>query len=149
LSLFIRTSRPVESPTVVFMTGPFGDAKRFSDRDFYLSWYPAGLVADDRSLEPSTPPLDDAIREQIKRSTVTKLGAIFPRAHAIYEQRESLRVDGGWVFAMGAGSLANPASTLHRRDRLGILRHGTYISVDTGKYSMAPFLAAEVANLIG
>jgi hypothetical protein len=73
LALFIRTRRPVESPTVVVMTGPFGDAKRFSDRDFYLSWYPAGLVADDRSLEPSTPPLDDAIREQIKRSTVTKL----------------------------------------------------------------------------
>jgi glycine/D-amino acid oxidase-like deaminating enzyme len=149
LALFIRTRRPVESPTVVVMTGPFGDAKRFSDRDFYLSWYSAGLVVDDRSLEPNTPPLDDAIREQIERSTVTRLGAIFPRAHAIYEQRESLRVDGGWVFAMGAGSLANPASTLHRRDRLGILRHGTYISVDTGKYSMAPLLAAEVVDLIG
>jgi len=149
LALFIRTRRPVKSPTVVFMTGPFGDAKRFSDRDYYLSWYPAGLVADDRSLEPSIPPVNDAIREQIERSTVTKLGAIFPLAHAIYEQRESLSVDGGWVFAMGAGDLANPASTLHRRDRMGILRHGTYISVDTGKYSMAPFLAAEVADLIG
>jgi hypothetical protein len=148
LSLFVHTRHPVDSPSVVFMTGPFGDAKRYSDRDFYLSWYPAGLIAEDRSLDPSIPHLDGEIREQVERSIVTKLGAIFPTAHAIYQQRESLRVDGGWVFAMGAGSLANPTSTLHRRDRLGIRRHGTYISVDTGKYSMAPFLAAEVANLI-
>jgi len=149
LALFIRTKRPVQSPTVVFMTGPFGDSKRFSDRDFYLSWYPAGLVTENQSLEPSTPHFDNAIREQIERSTVTKLGALFPPALAIYEQRESVQVEGGWVFAMGAGSLASPSSTLHRRDRLGIRRHGTYISVDTGKYSMAPYLAAEIADLIG
>jgi hypothetical protein len=31
---------------------------------------------------------------------------------------------------------------------LGIRRQGTYLSVDTGKYSMAPSLAAEVADLI-
>jgi hypothetical protein len=148
LALFIRTKHAVQSPTVVFMTGPFGDAKRFSDRDFYLSWYSAGLLAEDGSLNARTPTLDDKLRAQVERSTIAELGAIFPPAHAIYEQRETLRVEGGWVFAMGAGSLADPSSTLHRRDRLGIRRHGSYISVDTGKYSMAPHLAAEVAGLI-
>lgn len=148
LALFIRTKHPVQSPTVVFMTGPFGDAKRFSDRDFYLSWYPAGLIADEGSLIPSTPIVTDKMREDIERSTVAKLSAIFPPARAIYGQRESLKVEGGWVFAMGAGLLSDPASTLHRRDRLGIRRQGTYLSVDTGKYSMAPSLAAEVADLI-
>ncbi len=38
------------------------------------------------------------------------------------------------------------ASTLHRRDRIGIVRHGNYVSVDTGKYSVAPWLARTIAD---
>jgi hypothetical protein len=147
LALFVRTKDPVQSPTVAFMTGPFGDAKRVSDREFYLSWYPSGLIAETQTLEPRVR-LDDALRAEVEQATVSELGMIFPSAHRIYEQRASVRVEGGWVFAMGAGSLADPASTLHRRDRLGVRRQGTYFTVDTGKYSMAPQLAAEIANLI-
>jgi len=44
--------------------------------------------------------------------------------------------------------LANVASTIHRRDRIGIYQHGTYITVDTGKYSMAPLLAEKAVSLI-
>ena len=46
------------------------------------------------------------------------------------------------------GSRADPASTPYRRDRVGITRAGAYFSVDTGKYSIAPWLASEVANLL-
>ena len=148
LSLFVRTTRPVRSPSIVFMIGPFGDAKNYNDRDFYLSWYPAGLIKEDHSMRPNYPELDDIKGSQIEFAIVKELGTLFPSVNAIYEQRESLRLAGGWVFAMGAGSLAEPTSTLHRRDRLGIRRSGTYISVDTGKYSMAPYLAQSVSTLI-
>jgi hypothetical protein len=50
------------------------------------------------------------------------------------------------VFARGTGSLDDPATSLHRRDRLGIRRDGKYITVDTGKYSTAPWLAARLAE---
>jgi hypothetical protein len=57
---------------------------------------------------------------------------------------EELTVEGGWVLALGQGSLSDARSRLHRRDRIGIQRHGAYFSVDTGKYSVAPRLAQHV-----
>jgi hypothetical protein len=52
------------------------------------------------------------------------------------------------VYAVGEGSLADRASTLHQRDRFGVVRDGGYISVDTAKYSLAPWIAARVAESI-
>jgi len=148
LALFIRTARPVKCPSAVIAVGPFGDIKSYNDRTFYLSWYPGGLIAEDCSLEPPSPIIGDAARSRVVESTISKLEMILPIARAIYAQRQSMDVDGGWVFAMGAGSLANVASTIHRRDRIGIYQHGTYITVDTGKYSMAPLLAEKAVSLI-
>ncbi|MBP1633370.1 MAG: hypothetical protein H6Q11_1658, partial [Acidobacteria bacterium] len=61
---------------------------------------------------------------------------------------EQVRVNGGWVFALGRGPLDDRRSTVHRRDRFGIRRRGGYFSVDTGKYSTGPWLALRVANAI-
>ena len=71
-----------------------------------------------------------------------------PSVTALQSCIEDVRLEGGWVYAAGQGSLADPRSTLHRRDRIGITRAGSYFSVDTGKYSIAPWLAREVAALI-
>jgi hypothetical protein len=37
-------------------------------------------------------------------------------------------------------------SALHRRDRFGVARYGSYITVDTGKYSIAPALAKNIVE---
>jgi len=149
LSLFISTDRPNEAANAAVIIGPFGDMKNYNGRDFYLSWYLAGLVAEDHSIQPPySPVITNARRGQIEESIVSELGAIIPAASSIYRQKQSARLEGGWVFAMGAGALADPESTLHRRDRIGLRRAGTYISVDTGKYSMAPWLALKVVDLI-
>jgi hypothetical protein len=73
---------------------------------------------------------------------------VIPAAETVMAAAVETRLEGGWVFAHGKGSLADPAATLHRRDRFGIRRSGTYFSIDTGKYSTAPWLAREVAALI-
>jgi len=52
------------------------------------------------------------------------------------------------VYARGVGSIGDPTSTLHRRDRYGVERRGNYFSVDTGKYSTAPWLADSLAQKI-
>ena len=59
---------------------------------------------------------------------------------------ETRRIAGGWVYAEGRGPLDDARSTLHRRDRIGIKREGQYVSVDTGKYSIAPWLARTIAD---
>jgi hypothetical protein len=45
-------------------------------------------------------------------------------------------------------ALDDPTASLHRRDRFGVRRLGSSISVDTGKYSTAPWLARRLAKEI-
>jgi hypothetical protein len=71
-----------------------------------------------------------------------------PWTEQILDAAEEIRVEGGFVFAQGQGLLSDPNSTLHRRDRFGVRRKGRYFSVDTGKYSTAPALAADLARTI-
>jgi glycine/D-amino acid oxidase-like deaminating enzyme len=147
LSLFVRTARPVECPSVVLAAGPFGDVKNYTGRDFYLSWYEAGLIAEGRAVAaPEVPLLNAAQRQKIADAVVDKLSGVLPAVRRIAKEAVEMRLEGGWVFAIGEGSLADPRSTLHRRDRLGMRWLGTYISVNTGKYSIAPWLARQVAD---
>jgi glycine/D-amino acid oxidase-like deaminating enzyme len=149
LSAFLHTSRPVHVPSTVVSTGPFGDVKNYNDRDFYLSWYQTGLLAEGTDVAPPTvPPLTPAARDALLHEIVTRLGRIVPSVTTLPAWADQVRLEGGWVYAAGRGALSDPASTLHRRDRLGITQAGSYISVDTGKYSTAPWLAREIAGRI-
>ena len=145
-SLFVRTSRPVTMPSAVIGIGPFGDVKNYNGRDLYLSWYPAGLAVEGTAVEPPpVPPLDDVARAGLIDAVLTHLGAVFPSVAALRPAIESVQVEGGWVYAAGRGALDDRQSTLHRRDRAGVFRDGRYLSIDTGKYSIAPWIADRLA----
>jgi len=149
LSLFVKTSQSCRLPSVMIATGPFGDIKNYNGRDLYLSWYPAGLVVDSTKVSEEDPPSPGAERERaVLRDTIAGLMEYFPDVPDIVENAESVKIVGGWVIAPGSGSLADPASSLHRRDRFGVKRIGSYYSVDTGKYSTAPWLARRIADEI-
>ena len=149
LALFIRTGRPVDVPSAVVCTGPFGDIKNYNGRDFYVSWYPTGLLAVGTDLDPPPVPLPNPTeRDEIIGEVFAQLGQVIPAVGEIFEHAEEVRLEGGWVYAVGSGDLGDPESTLHRRDRIGIKRAGSYFSVDTGKYSIAPWLARRVADSI-
>ena len=149
VSLFVRASGPLDVPSAVVAAGPFGDLKNYGGNDFYLSWYDAGLLARSESVEPPpVPALDDAARERIAAETFAGLGALVPAALEIERAAAEVRVAGGWVYSQGGGLLSDPAAAIHRRDRHGISRRGSYFSVDTGKYSVAPTRAEELAQLV-
>lgn len=149
LSVFLRTSEVVDVPNTVVATGPFGDVKNYNGRDFYLSWYPSGLIAEGSGVEPPQPrTLSSDDRARTTADIFARVGSIVRSAQALHSRAEDVHLEGGWVCACGQGSLADPASTLHRRDRIGITRTGSYFSVDTGKYSIAPWLAREVVGQI-
>jgi glycine/D-amino acid oxidase-like deaminating enzyme len=146
-SLFLRTTVPVSTPCAVIATGPFGDIKNYNGRDFYLSWYPDGLRVDSSAISP--PELDSLALpnpQQLSNSILDHLETLLPWVARISEKAESLSIEGGWVFAAGRGQLSDPSSTLHRRSDYGVVRRGRYISVDTGKYSTAPWLARSLAD---
>jgi hypothetical protein len=149
VSLFVRTRHPVTLPSMVLATGPFGDIKNYNGRDLYLSWYPAGLLAEGGELAPPAEARMDETREAAIRAAILEnLGRVAHGVRGLEREAETIRVAGGWVYAVGRGSLDDSASTLHRRDQVGTHRLGSYISVDTGKYSIAPWLARQVADAI-
>lgn len=149
LSLFVRTRKAFDLRSAVLAVGPFGDIKNYNGRDFYLSWYPAGLVHEVENKSPNLF-LADALRETNSTIAAIRAGvtAAFHGLESILDNAEEIRLAGGYVFAQGRGPLASAASTLHRRDRSGIARHGQYFSIDTGKYSIAPWLAQALAREI-
>lgn len=147
--VFVRTRNEHALPSALVAVGPFGDVKNYNGRDFYVSWYPVGLVAEGGDLElraPARPTGADAwaFVERVRAA----LEPIMPGLGAVLDDAESVVVHGGFVFARGTGALDDPRSGLHRRDRYGVERLGSYYSVDTGKYSTAPWLARELANEI-
>lgn len=149
LSLFARTARSVDAPSAVIATGPFGDVKNYDGRSFYMSWYPAGLRHETTAVQPPPlPPIDDAVRDAVRGSILRELGRRLPAVDRIAGAIEHCALEGGWVHASGQGSLADPAATLHRRSDFGVRRLGRYVSVDTGKYSTAPWLAAQIADFL-
>jgi glycine/D-amino acid oxidase-like deaminating enzyme len=149
LSVFLQTTERVDVPNTVVATGPFGDVKNYNGRDFYLSWYPAGLVAEGVDINPPhAPTLEPGERARIADEIAGRIGQIVRSVADLQSRTADLRLEGGWVSALGQGSLADPRSTLHRRDRIGVTRLGRYLSVDTGKYSIAPWLARQVTARI-
>ena len=136
--------------SAVLCTGPFGDIKRYADGRLYLSWYDSGLLAQGYEIEPprSTAVLTAARRAVVLEGTLTSLSRFFPLVQGLKTQARQLDVEGGWVYAVGQGSLADVSSTLHRRDKFNMTIDRGYISVDTAKYSLAPWLAARVADIV-
>jgi len=137
-------------PSAVLCTGPFGDIKCYADGRLYLSWYLAGLLVEGHAIEPprSSAVLDQSRRDTVLHDTLQALARYFPVVRRLRDSGIELEVHGGWVYALGQGSLADPASTLHRRDQFNMTIDRGYISVDTAKYSLAPWLAHRVAEIV-
>lgn len=148
-SMFVRTRTPLAIPSAVIAAGPFGDIKNYNGRDFYLSWYPAGLLAEGSGLSPPVVPTLDATRTaDISRSIISSLETYIPAVGELAMNLERQAIAGGWVYAAATGSLSDPQASLHHRDGFGITRMGRYLSVDTGKYSTAPWLAKILVSQI-
>jgi hypothetical protein len=149
LALFVHTTRDIDVDCGLIAVGPFGDVKSYTKRDFYLSWYPAGLVFQSNEVAPRDPrPISHVKKDAVIEAVKAELGGLLPMIRPIFDAAETIVCDGGFVYARGTGSIGDPASSLHRRDLFGVERLGTYFSVDTGKYATAPWLAEELAKVI-
>jgi glycine/D-amino acid oxidase-like deaminating enzyme len=146
LALFLRMAGDVALRSALIGTGPFGDVKAYGPRDLYMSWYPAGMLAQGQQATP--PPLPAIDRDAVVARILDGLAAHLRDIRAVAAQAEQVTLAGGWVYAQARGALSDPKASIHGRARFGILRQGNLVSVDTGKFSSAPWLAREVAAMV-
>ena len=57
-------------------------------------------------------------------------------------------VTGGVIFAWGETDITNPLSELHSRHDVGPHSYGRYHSIDTGKLTLAPLFARQMADAL-
>jgi hypothetical protein len=137
-------------PSTTLLLGEFGDIAEFAGGRRYLSWYPACKLGEWRGLQPEdiAPTIDAATRRRALEGTVQALAAIVPSMESMDLSRARIEVEGGYIFAWGRTGIDDPHSELHRRFDIGIQSAGRYHSIDTGKYSMAPYFADLLAECI-
>lgn len=152
LGLWLRpgANRVRDLHSTTFVLGPFGDIVAWPDGSLYLSWYPACRVASTLRTDPTDWRILRAgiDAEVVAQATVSALARLCPGLPDVVRGLEPV-VDGGAIYALGETDIDDPRSRLHERSAVGpvTLRPG-YHSVDTGKYTLAPLFAAELAARI-
>jgi hypothetical protein len=141
---------PEAIPSLTIVLGPYGDLVNYRHKGLYLSWYPIGLIGTSRALKP--PDWDAMVpaprRQSILRQSYDALLKRCPLLQSIEPDEDVLDPCGGMIFAWGTTDIDDGDSALHTRYEIGIHSVGNYHSVNTGKYTMTPYLGFKTAERI-
>ena len=124
--------------------GAFGDMVNYDNHYTYLSWYPECMRG--WSTEITTPASwEDACNGRTERDewvekALAGLDHIFPGLAAF----DIKHLDGGIIFSWGKTDIDDLNSELHNRFEIGIHHDDGYYSIDTGKFTSAPFFAGKL-----
>jgi glycine/D-amino acid oxidase-like deaminating enzyme len=136
-SLGIRTGTPSAAlPSATLVLGPYGDLVNFGNGDYYLSWYPSFKLG--QTID----------RGSTIRQGLAGMAAYVPGLDALAGPGCAHELGGGVIFAWGSTDIDDPGSGLHQRWAIGPECHGPYLSIDTGKYTMAPLFALQAAEQV-
>ncbi len=134
------------APNVTALIGAYGDYVAFPSGRHYLSWYPSGRLLATDETDPPAPDLTPELRMRILAESFAGLESLVPSLAALRDHARPEHVDGGFIVARGASDITDRQSGLHSRHQVGIREPAPgYFSVDTGKYTLAPLLAADCA----
>jgi glycine/D-amino acid oxidase-like deaminating enzyme len=138
--------------SATMVIGPFGDFVSLPSGETYLSWYPSACL---RHTQDVAPPPDwantgDGMQDDVVEACVAELGRRINGIGGIRKRARSTRAVPGVIFSWGDSDIDDTESELHQRHDVGInaYRPG-YYSIDTGKLTLAPIFAAELAERIG
>jgi hypothetical protein len=142
--------RPETVPSLTVVLGPFGDIVNFGQRGLYLCWYPVGLLGTSRELEP--PPWDASLTPATWQANIGRSYEEWrkrcPGLRAVDYALDVVDPAGGIIFAWGATDIDAEDSRLHTRHEIGVHSVRNYHSVNTGKYTMSPYLGYITAERI-
>jgi len=137
-------------PSCTMVLGPFGDTVNFRDRGAFMSWYPVGRTAWSEDFRP--PDWDSMYsandRMDVFQRSFEELKKRIPAVGNLRFPLEAVDPVGGDILALGDTDVDKNESRLHERFEVGIRSFGNYHSVDTGKYTLIPYLAVKIADRI-
>jgi len=141
---------PEEVPSITMVQGPFGDVVNFKDKGVFLSWYPTGRTGWSEELVPPAwdSDLTDEQRMDIFKKSVEQMALRIPSVKNLRYEPENVSPVGGVIYALGNQDVDIVNSKLHMRYQAGIESHGNYHTVNTGKYTLIPYLGVKIADRI-
>lgn len=142
-------SQDISSVTVVL--GAFGDIVNFGQRGgAFVSWYPSG-----RLMMTSAIDLPDwngegfqGVREEAFRNSLAIWENLSRKMKDLQLSRRSADSRGGMILATGRIDVDDPSSPLHSRVQVGVQTMDTYVSVNTGKFTLAPLMAIRASDKV-
>ena len=137
-------------PSCTLVQGPYGDTVNFRERGMFLSWYPIGRTGWSEDLRP---PEWDQIYTESERIDVfersfTELTKRIPALAHLKFTKDLVKPVGGVIYALGNTDVDDYESQLHTRHEVGIRSFDNYHSVNTGKYTLIPYLGLKMADRI-
>jgi hypothetical protein len=153
MKYFARAFAPVgvqtPSPTTIVL-GAFGDIVDLGRGNFYLSWYPASRLGWSTALSPPSWPRELVADEATRRTDqiIDGLSTVVPSVECFRRTSGDSSLCGGVIYALGTTDVSDPGSGFHARHNVGPRSVGSYHTVDTGKMTLAPMFAVDVADRI-
>jgi hypothetical protein len=138
-------------PSFTMVLGPYGDIVVYPSALAYMSWYPACMRGWCTTLTP--PPAwesvcngeaDSKLTLPIAQEALAAFDCIVP---GILSSKIEA-VDAGIICSWGESDISDPESELHERFEVGVQSYDGYYSIDTGKFTCAPFFAQQFLNAI-
>ena len=151
VGVHVQGPPPDDLRSVTAILGPYGDVVVHADGRTYLSWYPDCMLgtSDRPELHDWAARAAGIDRQGIARRTMAAMAALHPAARPLLERPEGeIDIQGGAIYALAVSDIDDRASRLHRRHDVGIQSRGSYHSVDTGKFTLGPAMAIDVADRV-
>jgi hypothetical protein len=142
--------KPDDLPSLTILQGPFGDTVNFKDRGLFMSWYPIGRTG--WSEEYRAPDWDSQYstqeRMEVFEKSLAEIALRIPSLNKLKFEPKDISPVGGVIYAHGNKDVDSAESKLHTRFEVGMRSFGNYHTVNTGKYTIIPLLAVNIANQI-
>ena len=160
-------------PSATGILGPYGDVVSHADGLYYISWYPLCMIelstqADGRTLHDKVhkgflprrirevtstfPALSSLVasiaHRRFFKDNIRQMAEYIPSMTELIRLANKSKLGGGVILARGRSDIDNPHSQLHQRSAIGPVDYGSYVTVDTGKYCMAPLFATQTADMV-
>ena len=134
-------------PSLTLVLGPFGDVVVKHSGEVYISWYPScmrgwctDLVIPQRWESACNGEVDARVAGVIAQEALDEFDRIIPGLG----QSRINTVDAGIIFSWGKSDISDLKSELHERYNIGVQADDGYFSVNTGKFTCAPFFAQQL-----